>query len=56
MLESKDNWRLCMDYRQQRAGKVSQDYDMKEPGTISSLLDGFQYILEHREEISYGLY
>jgi hypothetical protein len=53
ILNSDENWRLCMDFRQQRAGKTWQEYDTKEPGTISSLIEGFRYILEHREEISY---
>lgn len=53
ILNSKDNWRLCMDFRQQRAGKTWEEYDAREPGTISSLIEGFHYILEHREPISY---
>ncbi len=53
ILNKDDKWCLCMDFRQQRAGKSWKEYDAKEPGTISSLIDGFRYILEHREDISY---
>lgn len=53
LLKSKDKWRMCMDYCQQRMGKNGEDYDKKEPGTIASLLRGFDYILNNREEISY---
>tara|TARA_R110002095_G_scaffold52792_1_gene45914 strand:+ start:661 stop:2214 length:1554 start_codon:yes stop_codon:yes gene_type:complete len=43
-LETSDAWRLCMDFTQQRSGKYWVNYEMMEPGTIPSLLEGFNFL------------
>ena len=50
LLEGIDGWRICMDFGKQRTGEYWVDYELVEKGTIPSLLDGFRYLLETKDQ------